>query len=137
MCGNTSYPQNARQSKIVGGVVAIQGSWPAQIFILQTISGLYKIPEYTGSYYSISESYICGGTLLNSDTVLTAAHCIVDKFNFNINGKIHVVKVKNPFDASQFNVFVGAYDLSFLVNGINPSYPTVQMSVRKVIRVKL
>jgi hypothetical protein len=44
------------------------GSWPAQVLILQTISGLYQIPKYYGSFYQISKTFICGGTLINLDT---------------------------------------------------------------------
>jgi hypothetical protein len=35
---------------------------------------------------------------------------------------------------SQFSVYVGAYDVSFLIYGYNLTSPTVKMSVRKVMR---
>lgn len=131
ICGNASHTQNAR---IVGGNVAVQGSWPAQVLILQTISGLYRIPKYYGSFYQISKTFICGGTLINLDTILTAAHCINDVFSHVIGKYTYYVDVDDPFDASQYTVYVGAHDLSFLSSNRPPSYPTVKMAVKKVIR---
>ncbi|CAG07594.1 unnamed protein product, partial [Tetraodon nigroviridis] len=51
--------------KIVGGVNATAGSWPWQASIHLKVSG--------------SSFHICGGTLINDQWVLTAAHCILDK----------------------------------------------------------
>ncbi|XP_005810916.2 testisin-like [Xiphophorus maculatus] len=48
-------------TKIVGGVGATAGSWPWQVSI------------------HWRSSHICGGTLINSQWVLTAAHCILTK----------------------------------------------------------
>ena len=105
--------------------------------IVQTISGLYQVPPITGSYYQISKSYICGGTLINSFTVLTAAHCVETEFSHDVGFSSYTVNVKNPFDASQYSVYVGAFDVSFLSYGGVPAFPTVKMAVRKVIRVSL
>ncbi|KAK2863625.1 hypothetical protein Q5P01_003158 [Channa striata] len=52
VCGNPVY-----NNKIIGGQDAIPGSWPWQ-------AGLYK-----------SGSLFCGGSLISSQWVLTAAHC--------------------------------------------------------------
>ncbi|XP_032430713.1 testisin [Xiphophorus hellerii] len=48
-------------TKIVGGGGATAGSWPWQVSI------------------HLRSSHICGGTLINSQWVLTAAHCILTK----------------------------------------------------------
>jgi secreted trypsin-like serine protease len=102
--------------------------------IVQTISGTYRIPSGYGSYYSISKSYICGGTIINKYTILTAGHCIETSFSQTISGYSYTIAVADPYDASQYSVYVGAYDVSFLSYGYNPTSPTVKMSVRKVIR---
>uniref|UniRef100_A0A671LTE9 Trypsin-3-like n=1 Tax=Sinocyclocheilus anshuiensis TaxID=1608454 RepID=A0A671LTE9_9TELE len=54
MCGKA--PLN---TKIVGGQAAVQGSWPWQASLHRITSG----------------SHFCGGSLINKDWVLSAAHC--------------------------------------------------------------
>jgi len=51
---------------IVGGTVAADGAWPWQVGILQA----NKQDNY--------EAIFCGGSLVNQEWVLTAAHCVVD-----------------------------------------------------------
>ncbi|XP_033762692.1 testisin-like [Pecten maximus] len=46
---------------IIGGTTAAEDAWPWQVLIL------------------LKKKFICGGTLLNADTILTAAHCTFRK----------------------------------------------------------
>ena len=98
---------------------------------MQTISGRYRIPAISGPYYQISKSYLCGGTLINSYTVLTAAHCIETEFDHTVNGVTYKIPVNDPYDVSQYSVYVGAYDKTYL-----DKYPTVKMELKKIIRVR-
>uniref|UniRef100_A0A3Q2DT94 pancreatic elastase II n=1 Tax=Cyprinodon variegatus TaxID=28743 RepID=A0A3Q2DT94_CYPVA len=59
-CGVPTYPPVL--SRVVGGVNVRQNSWPWQVSLQ------YK----SGSYWY----HTCGGTLISSEWVLTAAHCI-------------------------------------------------------------
>ena len=93
---------------------------------------------YVGSHqYSSSGTYMCGGTVVDRQTILTAAHCIITTVQASINGATYNLNVANPLNPSQYTVYAGVYDDSFWVNGIGtPSYPAVKLAVSNVIRVK-
>ncbi|KAG8140331.1 hypothetical protein E2320_003037, partial [Naja naja] len=79
-------------SRIVGGTEAEVGSWPWQASI------------------QILESHLCGGTLIASRWVLTAAHCFV-----------------SLSDPSLFTILLGSYNLS------NPGPESVLVNVKQII----
>src|SRR5271169_1699447 len=60
---NTSTPEATRLARIVGGTVAPASAWPWQTVLY------YKHP-------SRGFVAICGGALVATDWMLTAAHCI-------------------------------------------------------------
>ena len=63
-----SKPRNFSRKngdKIVGGRLALIANWPGQVALRAT--------PPSGTPY-----YFCGGTLINSSTVLTAAHCVAE-----------------------------------------------------------
>ena len=111
-CGSTSFTQNV---KIVGGIPAVANSWPAQILLYTEYTGYIYTGIYAGSTPTLDG--ICGGTLLDAYTVLTAAHCIT------------------PLNPSQYTVYVGAHNINFLSAGTSPTFPTVAMAVKSVIEV--
>lgn len=70
------------QAQIVGGDAADVGEWPWQVYIL---AGPFQ----------------CGGTLIDPNWVLTAAHCLLDEFN-------------NPLTADEVAVRLGIHALDNL-----------------------
>ncbi len=78
---------------------------------------LDRIPPITGSFQAIDLTYMCGGTLLNRYTILTAAHCINTEFEWPVRGVTYTVKVTDPFDVNQYSVYLGKiYKYFFIKN---------------------
>ena len=66
--------------QIVGGINARPGEWPWQVLLGYSNTGL-------------SFSHVCGATILDPYWIVTAAHCVKDRFGERI--------------ATNFNVTVG------------------------------
>nr|ACQ84442.1 ovochymase [Branchiostoma belcheri tsingtauense] len=64
-CGSPTITRIPAPTRIVGGNTAQQGSWPWQVLVRNWVTS-----PGSGSYY------LCGGTLVDSEWVVTAAHCI-------------------------------------------------------------
>jgi secreted trypsin-like serine protease len=78
--GGKSKIPNTREVDIVGGNAANPGEWPWQVLVLPN-------------------SQLCGGTLIDSGWVLTAAHCVVDQTGI-------------PIGAGDVTVVAGEHDLN-------------------------
>ncbi|XP_077303209.1 serine protease 33-like [Lithobates pipiens] len=82
-------------SRIVGGTDALDGEWPWQVAVIDKES---------------DGEYLCGGSLISPEWVMTAAHCI-----------------HKPIQVSNYKIYLGMYQL-----GVNSSH-TVVANVRKII----
>ncbi|CAF5072552.1 unnamed protein product, partial [Rotaria magnacalcarata] len=69
-CGITYIRRDAR---IIGGVDAIEYSWPFAVLIRQHYKTMLTLNDRS---HLVSASWMCGGTLINHKTILTAAHCL-------------------------------------------------------------
>ena len=68
------YDGDLRRRLIAGGRVARKNSWP-WIVLLQ----FYGYDEN-----NVLKEFICGGTLIEKNWVLTAGHCCADKFKVDM-----------------------------------------------------
>ena len=79
------------QIQIVGGQLADRGEWPWQVALIGHTAATYDFWHSPGYQF-------CGGSLIDPQWVLTAAHCITED-----NGSVTV--------ASTIDVVAGIYDL--------------------------
>lgn len=86
------------QSRIVGGTNATMAEFPHQVLVL--VGG-----------------YMCGGSLIARQYVLTAAHCVVDDLGV-------------PYGARAFTVYAGLQNVGSLAkNSLNPYFQRSTVSV--------
>lgn len=80
--------------------------------------------------------YKCAGTLINAQTITTAAHCaktniVID--NVTVNLQYNVVY---PTWESTFSVFLGVQNTDFIDQGLTPPALVQTPKISKIIRVK-
>lgn len=71
-----------RSTRIIGGTEARRGQFP---YIVALILGL---PDYGQSF--------CGGSIISSNFILTAAHCLEEAIQINVLAGIHNVFLDTP-----------------------------------------
>lgn len=130
-CGLHYFENNAR---IFGGIDAVSHSWPS---IVQIKSSYKTLVNLDGNEILIQIDFICGGSLLNRRTVLTAAHCILHQFDYVYNNHSYLIKVTeneyNPTLESIYKVYVGAKSLILTDTDLKPAQV---FNVAQIIRVE-
>uniref|UniRef100_A0A8C5DFL2 pancreatic elastase II n=1 Tax=Gouania willdenowi TaxID=441366 RepID=A0A8C5DFL2_GOUWI len=76
-CGFPSFPP-VLSSRVVGGEDATPHSWPWQVSLQSDRGGGWR--------------HVCGGTLISTEWVLTAAHCINENYNYRVELGKHSLK---------------------------------------------
>lgn len=90
-------------------------SWPSIVYLLFS----YKY-YYSGSWYTTSS--LCGGTLVNRDTVITAAHCYTKSFQHSTGVTIEVTTNQyHQTIESAYSVYAGLHSSNNLNTGVKMS----------------
>ncbi len=115
-CGRSEVRPNTR---IVGGIKSVPHSWPSQVLIVQSYKGYYDLrPLAPSNKTFISVEFRCGGTLIDLNTVVSAAHCVIKEFDYYIFGYVYSLKIKlnefYPTMESMFSIYLGVHETSFL-----------------------
>lgn len=92
-----------------------------------------------GTPFTLSSTFLCGGTLINQKTALTAAHCINTQFEYDYKGITYVIEIKpNEFYStweSMFTVYIGMHNSN--INSESNTRFGRAISVTKIIKVCL
>jgi V8-like Glu-specific endopeptidase len=125
-CGKVFASQNV---KIVGGVTATPNSWPSIAYLEFNYRQNYRLP--TGITVQATFGSACGGTLIDRQTVLTAAHCIQRTGQFTYQGATYTGDItpnaEYPTYGSMYTVYLGLHDKSAL-----NAAPSVAMNVSSI-----
>ncbi|KFB47111.1 AGAP006674-PA-like protein [Anopheles sinensis] len=109
------YLRNTRPSgRVVGGYPATAGQFPYQALLLSDLGNGY--------------SSVCGGTVITSNYILTAAHCVTDDFKNILNGGVAILGAKDRtvYESTQQRISYAranirvhpAYDVNNILNDI-------------------
>ncbi|XP_040211724.1 serine protease 33-like [Rana temporaria] len=105
VCGSPSV-----SSRIVGGTNALDGEWPWQVAVIDK---------------ELEGEYLCGGSLISPEWVMTAAHCI---HKWILIDTCYVLfSFCSPIRVSNYKVYLGMHKLGVISNH------TVVATVRNII----
>lgn len=133
-CGLSFEEINVR---IVGGIEALPKSWPsiAMIVFNYTFDFSYMGRPNKKTVYST-----CGGTLIDSGRVLTAAHCFVLDVSFLFNGTNIPIRVRpnryHPTYSTMYTVYLGLHNLSLVMKDPSNIFPAVAVPIKNFKMVK-
>lgn len=94
--------------------------------------------NFDGTTLILSSTFLCGGTLLNQKTALTAAHCINTQFEYDYKGRTYMIEIKpNEYYStweSMFTVYIGMHN-SNINSELNNNKFGKAIYVAKIIKV--
>jgi hypothetical protein len=132
-CGLT-YFENPNP-KIVGGQISQAHSWPSAVYISFNYEGYFFLEDFKRFIYvNRSRKFLCGGTLIDKKTILTASHCIQTTVSLVYNRTEYTFPITfnklYPTFGSMYKVYLGVHNRS---TGID--HETIRMDVSDVVMV--
>jgi hypothetical protein len=130
-CGLTYF----ENPKIVGGQISQAHSWPSAVYISFNYEGYFFLEDVKRYIYvNRSRKFLCGGTLIDKKTILTASHCIQTTVNLVFNRTEYTFPIAfnklYPTLGSMYKVYLGVHNRS---TGFDDE--TIRMDVSEVIMV--
>ena len=120
----------------MGGKEAVSNSWPSTSLILFRYTFEYV---FNGQLYKKSISSYCGGSLIDRQIVLTAAHCFLTDYSFSMGtSQIDIQILPNSFYptyASMYTVYLGMHNITGVFDRKSSIDPGVAYTVKKFTRV--
>lgn len=83
-----------------------------------------------GVYYLETVAYMCGGTLVDSKTIVTAAHCYIDTLNYGFTQITIEPNEYYPTIESMYSVYLGVHNKDSI------GQPASNISISSYKRVK-
>ncbi len=124
--------EKALNLKIVGGIAAVPSSWPSHALVKLFVKTDFRFSD--GKITTLSQGFMCAGTLINRYTVLTAAHCILTKFDYGYQGDQYTIPVSPnkyyPTQEAMFRVYLGAYNMTNLKTN-----SVISRSIARIVKV--
>jgi coagulation factor 9 (Christmas factor) len=84
-CGHSFVNSTESEWRIVGGTKTVSGEFPWQVVLIRQFFDYVK---------GANMAQMCGGTIINENWILTAAHCVAGK------------------DKTQYEVYLGVHDFN-------------------------
>lgn len=122
--------------RIIGGVEANPYSWPSIALIVFNYKFDVNINQQAAQ---ITKEYTCSGSLLDNETILTAAHCFIREIrtlDSDFNSQRIPVRPNSyyPTIRSMYTVYLGLHDKkSISDNLVQP--PVVKLAIKSFIIV--
>lgn len=117
--------------RIYGGVEANPYSWPSIVLIVFN----YKFNvRQNQRLVQIAKQFTCSGSLIDNQTILTAAHCFIREIKtFEADASSQVIPVRPnkfyPTMQSMYTVYLGVHDKKSVLEGkIQP--PVLKLNIK-------
>lgn len=111
-------------------------SWPSAVYLTLTFDGYVQVGW---RWYWVVKTFICGGTLINRNTILSAAHCVFETVEVSVNNVKYIVPITNSYSpnlATMFKAYLGAHNISGILSGKIPD-GVIKMPIRDIALVNI